>query len=168
MPNLRVGPYRRGVARGTPPLGADLTFREGREHLFVDDAVGGDKAPRVNRPGGSVEVRCPATGLRDQEDRRGVVPGGVAGADGDVEVAGRQPRAPDAGAAQRPELPGVEEDLLQARLLGAAPPPQREVRPDDGVLEAPRLAHAQGDGPAVCIPKGPAPEARVVEVPDAG
>jgi hypothetical protein len=72
------------------------------QDFVVQGGVGGDEAFRGEVPRLAREVCCASSCFGDEEDRRGIVPERVTGADGDVEVPGREPGAPDPRAAKSP------------------------------------------------------------------
>src|SRR3954467_1509695 len=135
--------------------GRRLSAGQDLQHLCVEGfVVGGEEAVGVVGPGASGEVGYVAAGFGDEEGGGGVVPGGVAGADGDVQVACREPSPPDARASDRTDLPATLEDLQRAVLAGVVAAPIGSVRPDEGVLGLLWLRHAQGLRP---------PESRVTK-----
>src|SRR5215218_6452278 len=137
------------------------------QHFVVQDAVGGDEALRGEAPRFAGEVCGASSGFGDEQDCGGVIPGRVAGADGDVEVAGREPGAADARAAEGSQLTGIVENLVCARVL-QLPATQRKVRAGNSVLQSLRIADPQGKLFAACLPESSAPGACVVKVSDAG
>src|SRR5215210_1401450 len=101
--------------------GSRSSFGYQPQYLFVQDPVAGsEEAVRAVAPGISGEIRYAATGLGDEEGGGGVVPDGVAGADGDVEVARREPGSPHARASQGTQLPAGAEDLQDTVFAGVA------------------------------------------------
>ncbi len=100
--------------------------------------VGGDEAVCVVSPRAAGQVGDAAPGLCDEEGGWGVVPGGVAGADGDVYVPGGEPGAPDTGAPDRAYLPALLEDSSQ---LGDFLEDATTVTPTEAVSEALLKAH---------------------------